>query len=144
MINSHRNASTAKPTPPSSNARMISSRTALIVGDLLGSGSCLRELRRVFPIGADSYATRPDGQREPGSGHPLPGHDAPGEGVRRKQRATVVTAEAAVRREPFAGDREPLDDRTVAVDHQHTVFDRGADIEASVDVEAEAVAAAGP
>ena len=84
------------------------------------------------------------GSGRPGVGMPSNATTRPGSASVDEQRAQVVAAEAAVGGEALAVDREEVDDRAVGIDDADAVLDRRRDVEATVGVEAEAVAAAGP
>src|SRR3954462_5562518 len=84
----------------------------------------------------------PGGEGEARRGAVLEGDEAAGNRVGDVERAQVGTAEAAVRAEARAFDRPEVGDRAVGLDDADAVLDRGRDVEASVGVEAEAVAAA--
>ena len=115
--------------PRGAAARALSRRYRFGVGRRSGAGK-----RR---LGADRARWR--GQAAPAS---LPRRPAlAGDGVGGVQGAQVGPAEAAVGRETVAVDLEEVDDGAVGFDDAHTVLDRRRDVEASLGVEAEAIAA---
>ena len=93
-------------------------------------------------ISRSSGESGPGREGEARRRHVLEGDDAAGERVGREQGAEIGAAEAAVGGEAVAVDREEVDDGAVGVDDADAVLDGRRHVEAAVDVEAEAVAAA--